>query len=101
MWPVVAPVSAIAPAPVFLHVGAMITVSPGWNTPLPAGSNASACGATETALTVRVIAKLWVSGPLTPWAWKLYVPAGRAAPTVTVSVLVALPLAGGVDDGGL
>src|SRR5688500_11633759 len=100
VWLASAPLSATAEAPVLRHVGATTTVALGWYTPLPAASTASACGATEIAVTVRLIGKLRVKAPETPCAWKLYVPAVTPAPTLTVSALAAAPLGAGVTVGG-
>src|SRR5262249_51645228 len=46
--------------------------------------------------TVSDRAALWVVAPLVPTTWKLVVPVGVVPATVTVSVLLTLPFAGGV-----
>ena len=51
-------------------------------------------------VTLSVMAALRVVAPLVPTTWKPVEPVGVAAPTVTVSALVVLPLAGGVTDVG-
>src|SRR5688572_9071083 len=52
-------------------------------------------------LTVRLIPKVRVSAPLTPWAVNPKVPVVAPALADTVSVLLVLPLAGGVTVAGL
>ena len=54
-----------------------------------------------TAVTVTDMLAVRVSAPETPWAWNENVPTAADVEADTVSVLVPLPLAGGVTEAGL
>ena len=75
---------------------------PGFTTCSDCGSSLVAVlGAADSHEAPELRLLLRTSDPLVPRAWKEYGPVAVPPATETVSVLVTLPLGGGVTSGGL
>jgi hypothetical protein len=88
------------PKPLMLVTVMVLVPLPPWVTVTEVGEADTEKSGTGAWVTVTVRADVRVRAPLTPRAENGYVPAATEPPTLTVSVLLTVPLAGGVAGFG-